>query len=78
MITPVFPFAVVTVDRRSRQPLHRQIYGGLRRAILEGILRARQRVPSTRSLAEDLRVSRLPVLLAYEQLRHEGYLETRK
>jgi GntR family transcriptional regulator/MocR family aminotransferase len=41
-------------------------------------MRPGQRVPSTRELAVDLGVSRLPVLYAYEQLRHEGYLEGRK
>jgi GntR family transcriptional regulator/MocR family aminotransferase len=62
------------VDRSSRVPIHRQIYGGLRRAVLDGRLRPGQRVPSTRALAVELDVSRLPVLTAYEQLLHEGYL----
>ena len=65
------------VDRRAGVPLYRQIYEGLRQAILDGMLRAGQRVPSTRAFAADLEVSRLPVLAAYEQLRHEGYLEGR-
>ncbi|HEX8244036.1 MAG TPA: PLP-dependent aminotransferase family protein [Longimicrobium sp.] len=67
--------ALLPLDRGSRVPLHRQIYDGLRRAILEGMLRAGQRVPSTRALASELGVSRFPVLTAYEQLLHEGYLE---
>jgi GntR family transcriptional regulator / MocR family aminotransferase len=65
------------IDRKARIPLHRQIYDGLRRAILAGLLRPGQRVPSTRLLAAELEVSRLPVLTAYEQLLHEGYLEGR-
>ena len=65
------------LDRSSRVPLHRQIYDGLRRAILEGLLRPGQRVPSTRALAVELAVSRLPVLTAYEQLLHECYLDGR-
>ncbi|HEX8272930.1 MAG TPA: PLP-dependent aminotransferase family protein [Longimicrobiaceae bacterium] len=69
--------ALLPVDRRSGVPLHRQIYDGLRRAILGGMLRAGQRVPSTRVLASELEVSRFPVLAAYEQLLHEGYLEGR-
>lgn len=69
--------ALLPVDRRSGVPLHRQIYDGLRRAILDGMLRAGQRVPSTRVLASELEVSRFPVLAAYEQLLHEGYLEGR-
>jgi len=65
------------LDRRMSTPLHRQIYAGLRGAILGGSLRAGQRVPSTRALADQLTVSRFPVLAAYEQLLHEGYLEGR-
>ncbi len=62
------------IDRSIGVPIFRQIYNGLRRAILDGRLRPGQRIPSTRSLAADLGVSRLPVLNAYEQLLHEGYL----
>jgi GntR family transcriptional regulator/MocR family aminotransferase len=58
-------------------PLYRQIYDGYRSAILEGRLRPGQRVPSTRALARELGISRLPVLTAFEQLLHEGYLEGR-
>ncbi len=65
------------IDRRSRVPLHRQVYDALRRAILDGTLRPGARVPSTRTLAADLGVSRFPVLSAYDQLLHEGYLEGR-
>jgi GntR family transcriptional regulator/MocR family aminotransferase len=68
----------VPVDRTAGSPLHRQIYEGYRRAILEGLLRPGQRVPSTRALALELAVSRQPVLTAYEQLLHEGYLDGRK
>jgi len=62
------------VDRTTGVPIFRQISDGLRRAILDGRLRPGQRIPSTRGLATDLGVSRLPVLSAYEQLLHEGYL----
>ena len=65
------------IDRASGVPIHRQIYDGLRGAILDGLLRPGQRVPSTRALAAELDVSRLPVLTAYDQLLHEGYLEGR-
>src|ERR1044072_5129172 len=68
---------VVLLDRRSRAPLYRQLYEGFRDAILERRLRAGQRIPSTRSLARDLQISRLPLLNAYEQLTAEGYLRSR-
>ena len=65
------------LDRSEDVPIHRQIYQGLRRAILDGQLRPGQRIPSTRALSLELEVSRQPVLAAYEQLLHEGYLEGR-
>lgn len=65
------------VARGTTTPLYRQIYDGLRRAVLDGRLRPGERVPSTRALARELAVSRLPVLAAYEQLLHEGYLRGR-
>lgn len=69
---------LLTIDRASPTPLHRQIYDAMRRAIVEGLLRPDQRIPSTRTLAADLAISRQPVLIAYEQLLHEGYLEGRQ
>ena len=47
-------------------------------AIVRGNLRPGQRVPSSRSLAVELGISRIPVLNAYAQLLAEGYFESRK
>src|SRR5215469_3602209 len=68
---------VIALDRRDGKPLHRQVYDGFCSAILKRQLRAGQRVPSSRALALELRVSRIPVLNAYSQLLAEGYFETR-
>ncbi len=57
-------------------PVYRRLYGWFQRAIVEGRLHPGQRVPSTRSLARELDISRIPVLTAYQQLHAEGYLET--
>ncbi len=67
----------VTLDRSAREPLHRQIYGAVRDAVVAGRLRPHDRVPSTRALAADLGVSRNTVLLAVTQLAAEGYLRGR-
>ena len=69
--------ALISVDRRARKPLHRQIYDSFRHRIILRQLRAGELVPSSRSLARELRVSRLPVLNAYAQLLAEGYFESR-
>ena len=68
---------VVAVDRKSRKPLYKQLYEGYRDAIVERRLRGGQRLPSTRSLAAELRISRIPGLNAFEQLLAEGYFESR-
>src|SRR5271154_2496367 len=67
---------VIPIDRQSGRPLPRQGYDGFRAAILRGDLRPGQQVPSSRSLAAELRVSRFPILDAYAQLLSEGYFET--
>lgn len=69
--------AVIAVDRRSQKPLHRQVYEGYRDAIIERRLHPGQRLPSTRSLAAELGISRVPVISAFEQLLTEGYIESR-
>lgn len=61
-------------DFPVRMPNHRRIYEVIRRAITTQILPAGERLPSTRSLAEDLTVSRNTILAAFEQLLDEGYV----
>ncbi|HEY1888896.1 MAG TPA: PLP-dependent aminotransferase family protein [Steroidobacteraceae bacterium] len=64
----------IRLDPRSKTPLYRQIAVWFQRAIVGGQLRPGQRVPSTRALAGELKISRIPVLSAYELLMAEGYL----
>jgi GntR family transcriptional regulator/MocR family aminotransferase len=59
------------------EPLFRQVYAGLRQAILSGTFRAGDRVPSTRDLADQLGISRTVVVLAYELLLAEGFVAGR-
>jgi GntR family transcriptional regulator/MocR family aminotransferase len=68
---------MIAIDRRSARPLHRQIYDALRSMIHEGRLQPGQQIPSTRVLAGELRISRIPALGAYAQLLAEGYIESR-
>ncbi|HEY6127714.1 MAG TPA: PLP-dependent aminotransferase family protein [Candidatus Acidoferrum sp.] len=65
----------IALDASRKIPMYRQLYEWFRRAILAGQLQPGQRVPSTRSLAAELSVSRVPVSIAYEQLQSEGYFE---
>src|SRR5438132_5821321 len=71
------PIAGITLDRTSRDSLSKQLYDGLRQAILRGQLRPGTRLPSTRSIADEFDISRNVASSAYEQLFSEGYLDTR-
>lgn len=68
---------IITIDRSATRPLHWQIYEAYRKAILDRTIRPGQRVPSTRMLAAELGVSRIPVFNAYSQLLAEGYFQSR-
>jgi GntR family transcriptional regulator/MocR family aminotransferase len=62
-------------DHNSEVPLYRQIYDSIRHSILNGEFASQMRLPATRRLAEQLGVSRMTVVNAYDQLFAEGYLE---
>lgn len=68
---------IIDLDRKAGKPLHRQIYDAYRTTIVGRNLRPGQKVPSTRDLARQLGISRMPILSAYAQLLAEGYLESR-
>jgi len=61
------------LTRSGDAPLFRQIYRQIRSAILSQSLRPGTKLPSTRQLASQLKVSRSAVVSAYEQLLAEGY-----
>jgi GntR family transcriptional regulator/MocR family aminotransferase len=65
----------IVLDARLLTPLYKQLYDRIREAILAGRLDRGTRLPSTRQLASELGISRTTVVLAYEQLMLEGYLE---
>src|SRR5438309_9558888 len=56
---------LITIDRRASKPLYQQIYDSFRSRIIRGDLRAGDLVPSSRELARESGISRLPVLTAH-------------
>ena len=60
------------LDPTSRRPLYLQLRDSLRRLILDHSLPPGVKLPSTRSLAKNLAISRNTVLNAYEALYAEG------
>ena len=61
----------------SPLPKYLEIYRRFRAAIDQGQLRAGERVPSVRALAEELKVARGTVETAYQLLTSEGFFQAR-
>jgi GntR family transcriptional regulator/MocR family aminotransferase len=73
---PLFVLLAIPLSKAAG-PLFRQIYLWLRQGILSGTLPPGECLPSTRDLSEQLSVSRTVILLAYDQLLAEGFVEGR-
>jgi GntR family transcriptional regulator / MocR family aminotransferase len=71
----VTAFELILSTRDPETPAYRWIYGALRTDILEGRLRPGSRLPSSRDLALQYRLSRGTIVSAFEQLKSEGYIE---
>jgi len=71
----VTAFELMLPARASETPAYRWIYAALRTEILEGRLPRGSRLPSSRDLALQYRLSRGTIVTAFEQLKSEGYIE---
>jgi len=66
-----------TLQRESSEPLFVQLCDQIRQRITAGSLAQNTQLPPSRGLATDLGISRSTVVVAYEQLVAEGYIEGR-
>src|SRR5215472_11115015 len=70
--------SLIPLQTATKVPLRRQLYQGLRTAIISHQLQGGTRLPSSRALAGQLELSRTTVVEVYQQLLLEGYLEGRR
>jgi GntR family transcriptional regulator/MocR family aminotransferase len=73
-----YPLDLVTLSAEEAAPLHRQLCDQLRDLILGGAIPAESRLPSIRTFAGELAISRNTVISALDQLSAEGLLESRR
>lgn len=74
----IIAFEMIRIDRRAAEPLHQQLYRQIRDELVSGSFSdGASRLPSSRSLAADLGISRLTVNAAFSKLQAEGYLRSR-
>jgi GntR family transcriptional regulator/MocR family aminotransferase len=69
--------AFIPLDPAAATPIRHQVYARLRELIVGGHIARDTKLPSSRALATDLRVSRSTVVAAFEQLAAEGYVTSR-
>lgn len=67
---------MIPLKNQPGWPYYSQIYNYIKNEIVKGNLKPAVRLPSTRLLAEHLKVSRSTTQMAYEQLLSEGYIES--
>jgi GntR family transcriptional regulator / MocR family aminotransferase len=68
------PYNLLLPAREAKTSAYRWLYAALRADILAGRLRPGSRLPATRDLARQYKLSRGTVLTAFEELKAEGYL----
>lgn len=64
------------ISQRSDIPIYQQLKDQLTQQILTGSLEGGTKLPSIRSMAQELHISVITVKKAYEELEREGFIET--
>jgi GntR family transcriptional regulator/MocR family aminotransferase len=74
----IIAFEMIRLDRTAKEPLHEQLYRQIRDELKSGRFSdGSSRLPSSRDLATDWKVSRSTVRLALSKLHAEGYLRSK-
>ena len=66
------------IYQNSNEPIYKQISSQLREEILTGRIKSGEPLPSIRSLAQDLKISVITTMKAYEELATEGLVTASK
>lgn len=75
-ITPQILLTFISISKQPGKTLNAQLYEQLKNGIYQGMLRAGDRLPSSREMGVELGISRNSVLQVFEQLTMEGFFET--
>lgn len=65
------------IDVKSRVPIYEQIIENVKRLIIQGVLLPEEKLPSVRSLAQELTINPNTIQKAYRELEREGFVISR-
>jgi len=66
----------IIISNSAKEPIYEQIVRQIKSEILKGTLAPGDPLPSIRNLAKDLSISVITTTRAYDELEHEGFIET--
>ncbi|RND01763.1 GntR family transcriptional regulator [Lysinibacillus halotolerans] len=66
----------IRLSNASDKPIYEQITQQIKQAILTGVLKPGEVLPSIRSLAKELKISVVTTKRAYSDLENDGFIET--
>lgn len=66
----------IIISNADPRPIYEQIYAQIRDMIVSGKLCEGDSLPSIRALAKDLRISVITTKRAYDELEHDGFINT--
>ena len=67
---------MISIDKTSNKSLYEQLYEQMKSEILNEHYAAGEKLPATRQLAAEHKLSRNTVVSAYNQLELEGYIRS--
>lgn len=66
----------IIISNSAKEPIYEQIVKQIKSEILKGTLAPGDSLPSIRNLAKELCISVITTKRAYDELEHEGFIET--
>ena len=65
---------MISLDLKSRVPIYEQLVDKVKQLIIQGVIKPDEKLPSVRSLAQELTINPNTIQKAYRELEREGYI----
>ena len=66
----------IIISNASEKPIYDQIYSQVKSAIMKGVLKEGDALPSIRALARDLKISVITTKRAFDDLERDGFIHS--